>query len=157
MRSCLLNWTSGRKVMSICKLKRMLKIRASYMGALLEKQRNFWENSVNPGVTSKSIIKTITLRRFVILTPNFDSRYYIGSSKYFENIFWVKSVKHTKFTDQNQNLRTSSKTTVFSVFLFKLHKNRLLTTKTVIFNNFIYMDLTIWEVDELIQRLPLKS
>ena len=57
------------------------------MGALLQKQRNFWENCINLGVTSKSFLKTITLRRFVILTPNFDSRYYIESPKYFENIF----------------------------------------------------------------------
>ena len=57
------------------------------MGALLQKQRNFWENCINLGVMSKSFLKTITLRRFVILTPNFDSRYYIESPKYFENIF----------------------------------------------------------------------
>ena len=57
------------------------------MGALLQKQRNFWENSLNPGVPSKSILKIITLRPFVILTPNFDSRYYIENPKYFENIF----------------------------------------------------------------------
>ena len=33
----------------------MLKVRTSNMGALLQKQRNFWENTVNPGVTSKFI------------------------------------------------------------------------------------------------------
>ena len=35
--------------------KKMLKNRTSYMGALLQKQRNLWENSVNPGLTSKFI------------------------------------------------------------------------------------------------------
>ena len=36
------------------------------MGALLQKQRNLWENSVTPGVTSKFILKAITLKRVVI-------------------------------------------------------------------------------------------
>ena len=44
------------------------------MGALLEKQPNLWENCVNPGVASKFIKKTVTLKRLLILTPNFDSR-----------------------------------------------------------------------------------
>ena len=44
------------------------------MGALLQKQRNLWENSVNPEITSKFILKTITLKRLAILTPNFDTR-----------------------------------------------------------------------------------
>ena len=44
------------------------------MGALQQQQRNLWENNVNPGITSKSILKVITLKRFTILTPNFDSR-----------------------------------------------------------------------------------
>ena len=33
----------------------MQKTRTNYMGALLQKQRNLWENSVNPGVMSKLI------------------------------------------------------------------------------------------------------
>ena len=41
--------------MNISKLKKMLKIRISYMGALLQKQGNLWGNSVNPGPSSKFI------------------------------------------------------------------------------------------------------
>ena len=54
--------------------KKILKIRTSSMGALLEKQPNLWENCVNPGVASKFIKKTVTLKWLLILTPNFDSR-----------------------------------------------------------------------------------
>ena len=49
------NWASGSKVMNIWKLKKMLKIRSSYLDALLQKQRNLWENSVNPAVMSEFI------------------------------------------------------------------------------------------------------
>ena len=37
------------------KIKKLLEIRTSYMGALLLQQRKLWEKSVYPGVTSKSI------------------------------------------------------------------------------------------------------
>ena len=46
--------------------KNMLKIRTSYMGALLQKQGNLWENGVNRGVTPKFIKKSIALKRLVI-------------------------------------------------------------------------------------------
>ena len=63
------------------------------MGTLQQQQRNLWENGINPGVTSKFILKIITLKRFIIITPNFDIRYQMKSLKYFQNLFRVGPLK----------------------------------------------------------------
>ena len=57
------------------------------MGTFLLKQRN---NDVYSGVTPKSIQKTITLKRFMTLTPNFDSKQTVNKKSTY---FWGNTSK----------------------------------------------------------------
>ena len=55
MRGYLLKLDKRFKSFEHLKTEKNAKNRIRDMGALLQKQRNLWKNSVNPGVTSKFI------------------------------------------------------------------------------------------------------